>query len=545
MKITKLFMTLALALTLSVPSFSNVAFANGLLEEQAQETTEADKQKDEPKIIERMGAPGGPMQNMPNNPFVIPLSPEALDMLNGITSHSTSPSPEMLQEAYHSIWKQVADNYYDVTKLKDWYEWKHKYDGKLKTVEEFETALQAMLSSLGDNWTSYTSTADMNEARERFEKGIIESGIALAKSGDSYKIRFLSYGSSAYQSNLRRGDEVKSINEVSLEGKSLEEVEDMVRAKVGDALRIVVNRGGTDLNLTLIVQPPARDGVQAGILAGKIGYVRLHEFSGRSLAQFKMALIQLHQSAHGHLNGLVLDLRGNPGGEIGAAVSIAEIFLKEGTIFSTVTREKRRISNEVTTVTPPQTYELKDAPPSVAMAVRDYYAVPMVVLVDGSSASSSEILTGALKDNKRAVIMGTTTWGKGVGMRVASIPPGGRLSITSLTYATPSGFNLHGKGIEPHVVVERHSGANHDEQLDAAIDYFMANNPSPFDDGMPNFAEGPNNLSDFLSSPLGQSVMIALLLLLVVLFGYHRRIQLQRDREAREEANRKDSPDRY
>lgn len=547
MKVTRQFLMLALSLALVLPIFSPTAYAQNLLIDHVQSEeveTQDGEDKDNNNLVERMGNPQGPQ--MPGNPFIIPLNPEALKLLNGLSAHSAEPTPDMLEKAYETVWEQVANNYIDVSKLANWHEWKDKFDGKLKTAEDLEKALQEMLSSLGDHWTSYTSTGDMDEARERMHQGIIPAGISLEPHGEeNFRIRSLIYGFPAYKSALRRGDVIKEINGVSLEGKTLEEAEDLVQDKIGNALRVVVDRNGTEHKVTLILAPPERDGVQIKMLPGNIGFIRLPEFSGQSAAQFANGLIELHLKANGHMNGLVIDVRGNPGGEIEAAMRISEIFLKEGTIFSTVTRKDRRIVKQETTVTPPLAHTLSDVPDNVAAAIRDYYEMPLVLLIDGSSASSSEILTGALKDNKRTVIMGTTTWGKGVGMMVSKIPPGGQLSITSLTYTTPSGFNLHGKGIAPDIVVERHSGAMYDEQLDAAIEYLQANHPDPFS-GPPSMAQGPERgLDSILPPQLLQSIVIALLLIGVVCFGYHRHIQLTRDRQAAEDAKKKEHKDRY
>lgn len=543
MKLSRTLMMLAASLVFTVSAFGqSQAQPNHLIiKEGGAVQTEETGKEGEPKIVERMGDPAPPS---PRNPFVIPLSPDALEKLKSVGSGG-EPTAAELETVYHEVWQLVSRHYNRPAKLAEWASWKHKFDGKLTTADELESALQEMLSSLDDHWTSYTSTADINAARERFFNGIVESGI-FVKPGEEGKILIhsLAYGTPAYKSVLRKNDHLIKIGDVEVTGKSIEEIEDLVRAKAGSAMKVTFERDGNEATITLIMAPADQDGVQIRKLPGHLGYIRLDQFAPASEKKFAQGLVQLHMQANGHLNGLILDLRGNPGGQVEIAKRIAEVFLKEGTIFSTLTREERQISEEVVKIMAPFEHEFADQPAHLVAATKDYYKIPMVVLVDGSSASASEILTGALKDNGRATVMGTTTWGKGVGMLVTNIPPGGRLSITSLDYLTPSGYNLSGRGIDPHVVVERHSGAKFDEQLDAAIDYLQSKAPDPFEAPGSEQAQGPGQV-DFTNSPLGISLIIALLIVGVLMAGYHYHIQRTRQREREAEENKRDEVKRY
>ncbi|MCB9467032.1 MAG: PDZ domain-containing protein [Candidatus Obscuribacterales bacterium] len=545
MKLSRIVLTLALGLTVSISAFgqSQADPSHLLLKEGGAAIQQGEKDKSaEPKIIERMGEPA---PASPKNPFVIPLSPEALQALKGINADA-QPTPAQLENIYQTVWQEVSDNYNRPEKLANWQEWKHKFDGKLKTPDELESALQEMLNSLDDHWTSYTSTADMKAARERYMNGILESGIFLKEGPEgSILIHSVAYGTAAYKSVLHKDDRIVKVNGVDVAGKTLDEMEDVVRGKAGSAMKVVYERDGAQHEVTLILTPPEQEGVQMRILPGHLGYIRLDEFSAESATKLAMGLVQLHVKANGHLNGLILDLRGNPGGRVDLAKKIAEIFIEKGTIFSTRTRKERQITDEVVTIMAPMEHEFADQPAELVAASKDYYKIPMVVLVDGSSASASEILTGALKDNGRATIMGTTTWGKGVGMIISNIPPGGRLSITSLDYLTPSGYNLSGKGIEPHIVVERHSGVSFDEQLDAAIDYLQSRAPDPFEGPLSNRAEGPNEQVDFFNSPLGISLIIALLIVGVLMYGKHADIQRNRRKEREAAEKNKKEVNRY
>ena len=121
----------------------------------------------------------------------------------------------------------------------------------------------------------------------------------------------------------------------------------------------------------MILAMPEQEGVQMRILPGHLGYIRLDEFSAESASKLSRGLIQLHMKSNGHLNGLILDLRGNPGGRVDLAKKIAEIFIEEGTIFSTKTRKERQITNEVVTIMPPMEHEFADQPAELVAAVKD------------------------------------------------------------------------------------------------------------------------------------------------------------------------------
>ena len=359
MKLSRVLITLAASLVISASAFGqSQAQPNHLIiKEGGAVQTEENGKEGEPKIVERMGEPG-PLS--PQNPFIIPLSPDAMEKLRGINT-AGEPSAEQLETVYHTVWQQVSDYYNRPEKLAEWAEWKHKFDGKITTTEELENALQEMLSSLNDHWTSYTSTSDIQAARERFFNGIVESGI-FVKPGDEGKILIhsLAYGTPAYKSVLRKNDHLIKIGDVDVTGKTIEEVEELARAKSGSAMKVTFERDGNEMTITLIMAPADQDGVQIRKLPGHLGYIRLDEFAPESAAKLAQGLVQLHMQSNGHLNGLILDLRGNPGGRVDLAKSIAEVFIKEGKIFSTVTRKERQVSEEVVNIIAPFEHEFAD-----------------------------------------------------------------------------------------------------------------------------------------------------------------------------------------
>lgn len=548
----RFFYTTLIAALLTFTGFGAAVAGNPLLDQAGtapQEQAQPANQEQTPTPADK-AAPGdqaAPSTDGEHAPVMIPVPPELqekfLEAMEAYKHASEAPSAEMLEENYHQVWKMVSEHYRDRAKLEHWDEWLHKYDGKLTTVDEYESALQAMLGSLHDRWTYYTSTADMKKQQELAEKGIVSAGLRLEQQSDgSYKVNAVFWGTAAYKSALHKGDSVISVGGEPLAGKTSEEVEDLLRGPAGKALDIEYSHNGNAQKVTIIIDAPKPPQVEGGLLPGNIAYVRLPAFFPGPVAGMTQGLMKMHQQANGNLTGIILDLRGNPGGRVDLAQNVAEMFMETGTIFSYTTREGRQVTNQKVDVIAPMAHEFAGVPPEVVTMVKDFYKVPMVVLVDGSSASAAEILTGALKDNGRAIIVGTTTWGKGVGMMQTQIPPGGTLSITSLDYLTPSGYNLNGKGIAPNVEVERTPGSRIDEQLDAAVQIIKTVNPNQLTPQ--SKAEGPQQGIEF-DSTLTASFAVALILLVVVLWSVHQHIQMRRRKEKEEADKAPEKPRRY
>ena len=446
------------------------------------------------------------------------------------------PTPEMLESVYQQVWQQVAQSYHDPARLADWYKYQDKYKGKLTTPEELESALKEMLGSLHDPWTKYITTTEIKKARANAEAGISDLGIWIVQKPDgSYRVDYTTWGTPSYKSGIHKYDDLISANGKPLKGLSKEDAEALLEGKDGARIELVLSRNGKEYKEVLTVAPAADAAVVVNVMPGNIGYIRFPQFDEQAFPLFIRGLQQMHAASGGHLNGLILDLRGNPGGVVEIALQVASIFIEKGTIVNSTTREGRMVTHQSYEAIAPLKHDFMGAPQEIVTMITDFYKVPMVVLVDGSSASSSEIVTGALKDSGRATILGTTTYGKGVGYISGGIPPGGTMYITTMDYLTPSGYNLSNKGIPPQVVVERTPGAKVDEQLDAAIKLLKANNPDPLttpvkDDAKKQFGEG-----DWTSNPVAIAAGCALFMLLIVFAASN---HVLANRRRKEEAKR-------
>jgi carboxyl-terminal processing protease len=237
---------------------------------------------------------------------------------------------------------------------------------------------------------------------------------------------------------VKAGDLIIRLDDTPVKGMSLNDAVKMMRGKPGTSIVLTIVREGAEKPLTLTL---TRDiikvkSVKSRPLAPGYGYVRITNFQTHTAEDMGKAIDELKKKSGGNLKGLVLDLRNNPGGVLGAAVSVSDAFLEKGLIVYT---DGRAADSKLKYSATPNDL-LKGA--------------PIVVLVNGGSASASEIVAGALQDQKRAIIMGTRSFGKGSVQTIFPLSHNTAVKITTARYFTPSGRSIQAEGIEPDVVVE-------------------------------------------------------------------------------------------
>lgn len=288
--------------------------------------------------------------------------------------------------------------------------------------------ISGAVASLDDPYSHYFNPADYHTFMNQSNPHL--SGIGVDVLPDSQGLRIVGVfpGSPAARAGLTRGTVIVKVGSRSLGGHSAEFDSSLIRGKAGTSVTLTVVTGGKRRNVTLkranIVVPVASGRVITyhGV---KIGYVQLTSFTEGAGSEVQA---QVKRVLHAGARGLILDLRENGGGLLDQAVAVASIFIEDGTIVSTDGRSQPR-----------QVYLAKGG----AIAVHQ----PMVVLVDHGTASAAEIVTGALKDRHRALVVGTRTYGKGVFQEIEPLPNGGALDFTVGEYFTPSGHNLGGGGV--------------------------------------------------------------------------------------------------
>jgi carboxyl-terminal processing protease len=247
-------------------------------------------------------------------------------------------------------------------------------------------------------------------------------------------------GSPAARAGLARGDRIVAIDGVAVGGKTPgADGTGRLRGRPGTSVRLDVERKGWERPRSFVIVREMIHvaAVESALLEPGIGYVKLKQFQERTDEEVLAALTTLRDQSGGLLIGVILDLRGNPGGLLDQAVKVADVFLPSGLIVSTVGRGGKKLDEER------------------AREAGTWDEFPMVVLVNGGSASASEIVAGALQDHGRALIVGTPTFGKGSVQSVFEFADGSGLKLTVARYFTPSGRSIQEKGIAPDVIVEQ------------------------------------------------------------------------------------------
>src|SRR3954453_6832290 len=291
-----------------------------------------------------------------------------------------------------------------------------------------DAALKGMVTSLHDRFSNYFTAKQYRDFQESTDAQFSGVGLSAGEVSRGLLVEEVFDGSPAKRAGIRRGDVIIAADGHSLRGKSGDASRGLIKGRPGPAVRLTFVSHGKRRTETV-----QRATVSVPVVASHLG--RLPD--GRRYAQ--VALAQFSTGAHGELRdaidkrlkqgakGIVLDLRGNGGGLVEEARLVASIFIPEGPIVTTKGRSQR-------------TRTLMSAGGSIAKDV------PVVLLVDGDTASASEIVTGALQDRRRATVVGTRTFGKGVFQEVETLPNGGALDLTVGQYFTPKGRNLGGRG---------------------------------------------------------------------------------------------------
>ena len=299
-----------------------------------------------------------------------------------------------------------------------------------------QAAVEGVVASL-DPHSAFLTASEYDEMRVNTAGSY--SGVGIEVSAQDGKVVVVApiEGSPAARAGVRAGDVILAVDDQTVSPTRLNETIDRMRGNVGSHVRLAVGRAGEPEPLKFDLQRSEVHvhTVRAEPMRGGYGYVRITQFSDSTPTNLDTALEGLTSGGTHPLRGLVLDLRGNPGGVLESAVGVADEFLQSGVI---VRAEGR---------TADARFEM-DATTGDALA-----GAPLVVLVDGGSASGSEIVAGALRDHGRATLMGERTFGKGSVQTVIPLRDGQALKLTTSKYFTPSGASIHERGIQPDVVL--------------------------------------------------------------------------------------------
>lgn len=341
----------------------------------------------------------------------------------------------VLDEAWQIVHREYVDGSFNKV---NWEAERQKLlDKNYSSRQEAYAALRKTLEKLEDPYTRFMDPKQYESLSNQTSGEVSGVGLRLEINDKTKLLTVVEPidNSPASRAGIQTGDHILSINGKPTKGMTVEDASGLIRGEAGTKVSLEIQRGEAQ-NLTLalvrarIELPTVRYSMRQ-IGKTRIGYIRLNEFSSHAADQMRKAIQELAKQS---VDGYVLDLRGNPGGLLQASIEISRMWMDQGAIVRTVDRKGK--DEEMTANQSALT------------------KLPLVVLVDGNSASSSEILTGALKDNGRATIVGTQTFGKALVQSVHNLADGSGLAVTIAHYYTPKGTDISHKGIAPDVKVE-------------------------------------------------------------------------------------------
>lgn len=360
-------------------------------------------------------------------------------------------------ELYDDVWKLVNKKYYDPSNnQQDWPKWRYRYEHKLKTNEDAYVAIDTMLASLNDPYTRLLPPKEFSEETQSIKGSLKGIGTQIGVRDGELVIIAPLEDSPAERAGLLADDKILEINGESTKGISVDAAADKIRGEKGTSVTLLIQRKGVPNKAYIIIRDEieiksvsTKPPLDTTVIPDDIQYIRLSSFISKNAASEIETLL----NSASDKKGIILDLRSNPGGLLTNAIYISDMLLKGGVIVSTVDRDRYKSTTRAryTQVT----------------------QKPVVVLINKGSASASEILSGALKDNHRATIVGEQSFGKGLVQEINKLPDGAGMNITIQRYLTPSGTDIHKKGITPDVVIEltkENVEAKDDVQLKKAIE---------------------------------------------------------------------------
>ena len=321
------------------------------------------------------------------------------------------------------------------------------YFGDVDDETAKDNIYKAYLSSYGDKYTMYYTADEYKALKESTNGKFYGIGAVCQLSGEGGVLLVDVYDNGAgYQAGLRSGDRVVNVDGRDITGMELSSAVALIKGDKGTSVTLEVIRGTERLTFSAVRDAVEAKTVSYTLLDNNIGYLSISQFEEVTTKQFKAAVEDLQSQG---MKGLVIDIRNNPGGLLDTVVGMLKYMLPDGLIVYTEDKQGNR-----------KEYKGQD---------NDEFNLPLAVIVNGNSASASEIFAGAIQDYGKGTIIGTQTYGKGIVQTVKPLTDGSAIKFTIAKYFTPKGQDIHGKGVTPDMVVEYDTDADVDTQLDTAI----------------------------------------------------------------------------
>lgn len=339
----------------------------------------------------------------------------------------------VLDQAWQIVNREYVDTHFNHT---DWQATRQRLLSQDYTSREAAyAALRTALRQLNDPYTRFLSPTEYSDLTDQTAGEVSGIGVQVQRQNNQVVITAVTPGSPADQAGLRVGDTIAMVDGQSTHNLTVEGVSQRLRGAEHSQVTLSVGRNGGQTRSVIVtrarLEMPAVEQARRTVGGRPIGYIRLLEFNAHAAEQMERAILALTDQG---VEGFVLDLRGNPGGLLLSSIDISRMWLQHGPIVRTVYRDgtTESLSANRTALT----------------------QLPLTVLVDRRSASSSEILTGALQDNNRATVVGAPTFGKALVQTLHGLADGSGLTVTVAHYFSPNGTDISRKGITPDVVVE-------------------------------------------------------------------------------------------
>ena len=340
-------------------------------------------------------------------------------------------------DLYDNVWRLVNSKFVDQSNnQQNWAKWRHKYDNQIRTNEDAYVAINTMVASLNDPYTKFLDPKEFADETSSIKGSLKGIGIQIGVKDGKLMVIAPIEDTPAERAGLQADDEILEIDGVSTKGITVDKAADKIRGKEGTQVTLLVKRKDVapktytitraEIEIKSISQKLPTDMT----IPNDFCYIRLSSFISRNAATEFGNILNTNRNK----KGFIIDLRSNPGGLLTNAIYISDMFLDGGTIVSTVDRDGYK--------------ETQRASAGV------YTKKPVVVLINKGSASASEIFSGAMKDNHRAVIIGEQSFGKGLVQEINKLPYESGINITIQKYLTPNGTDINKKGITPDIVVK-------------------------------------------------------------------------------------------
>lgn len=340
-------------------------------------------------------------------------------------------------DLYDNVWRLINSKFVDQSNnQQNWAKWRHKYDNQIRTNEDAYVAINTMVASLNDPYTKFLDPKEFADETSSIKGSLKGIGIQIGVKDGKLMVIAPIEDTPAERAGLQADDEILEIDGVSTKGITVDKAADKIRGKEGTQVTLLVKRKDVapktytitraEIEIKSISQKLPTDMT----IPNDFCYIRLSSFISRNAATEFGNILNTNRNK----KGFIIDLRSNPGGLLTNAIYISDMFLDGGTIVSTVDRDGYK--------------ETQKASAGV------YTKKPVVVLINKGSASASEIFSGAMKDNHRAVIIGEQSFGKGLVQEINKLPYESGINITIQKYLTPNGTDINKKGITPDIVVK-------------------------------------------------------------------------------------------